>query len=191
MNKRLFISKILIGLGALSVLVVALACGGGEQEDAVTKEELRAVVQEAMAASAPEPAPAPTGPSAEEMRAMVSEAVAAAAPDALSGQEIGAMVEAAVMAMSADAVSGEDIERLVASAVEEAVSQGPYPPEQLGDRGHSRCGDCRDSDAGGDWTKRGGDERDGLRSDSGGGAPCVRSSGDRCDGRGCSRSVLS
>ena len=125
MNKRPFISKFLTGLGAISVLAAALACGGGAQEDAVTKEELRSVVQEAMAESAP--APAPTGPSAEEMRQMVSEAVAAAAPDALSGQEIGAMVEAAVRAMSADAVSGEDIERLVASAVEEAVSQGPTP----------------------------------------------------------------
>ena len=126
MNKRLFISKILTGLGAISVLAFALACGGGTQEDAVTKEELRSVVQDAMAA-APTPAPVPAGPSAEEMRQMVSEAVAAAAPDALSGQEIGAMVEAAVRAMSADAVSGEDIERLVASAVEEAVSQGPTP----------------------------------------------------------------
>ena len=125
MIKRAYISRILLGLGALSVLAVALACGGGAQEDAVTKEELRSVVQEAMAESAP--APAPTGPSAEEMRQMVSEAVAAAAPDAMSGQEIGAMVEAAVRAMSADAVSGEDIERLVASAVEDAVSQGPTP----------------------------------------------------------------
>ncbi len=127
MAKRLYIPRILIGLGAVTVLAVALACGGGAQEDAVTKEELRSVVQEAVKASAPTPAPVPAGPSAEEMRAMVAEAVADAAPPALSGQEIGAMVEAAVMAMSADAVSGEDIERLVASAVEDAVSQGPTP----------------------------------------------------------------
>ena len=127
MIKTPYISRLLIGLGAVCVLAFAIACGGGAQEDAVTKEELRAVVQEAMAESAPAPAPAPTGPSAEEMRALVSEAVAEAAPAALGPAEIGAMVEAAVAAFSADAVSGEDIEKLVAKAVEEAVSQGPTP----------------------------------------------------------------
>ena len=127
MIKRLHIPTILIGLGALSVLAVALACGGGAQEDAVTKEELRSVVQEAVAASAPTPAPVPAGPTAEEMRQMVAEAMADAAPPALGMEEIGAMVEAAVAALSADAVSGEEIEQLVAKAVEDAVSQGPTP----------------------------------------------------------------
>ena len=64
MFKRPYIHRILVLLGAISLLAFALACGGGAQEDAVTKEELRAVVQEAMADSAPEPAPAPTGPAA-------------------------------------------------------------------------------------------------------------------------------
>ena len=127
MIMRPYKSRLLIGLGAICVLAIAAACGGGAQEDAVTKEDLRSVVQEAMAESAPAPAPAPAGPSAEEMRALVSEAVAAAAPAALGPAEIGAMVEAAISAFSADTVSGEDIERLVSKAVEEAVSQGPTP----------------------------------------------------------------
>ena len=136
MIMRPYKSRLLIGLGAICVLAIAAACGGGAQEDAVTKEDLRSVVQEAMAESAPAPAPAPAGPSAEEMRALVSEAVAAAAPAALGPAEIGAMVEAAVSAFSADTVSGEDIERLVTNAVEEAVSQGPTPLSASRDRGH-------------------------------------------------------
>ena len=78
MIKIPYISRLLIGLGAVCVMAFAAACGGGAQEDAVTKEELRSVVQEAVAAAAPTPAPA--GPSAAEIRSLVSEAVAAAAP---------------------------------------------------------------------------------------------------------------
>jgi peptide/nickel transport system substrate-binding protein len=121
MIKIPYISRLLIGLGAVCVMAFAAACGGGAQEDAVTKEELRSVVQEAVAAAAPTPAPA--GPSAAEIRSLVSEAVAAAAPPGLSAAEISSLVEAAVGAATAGAVTGEDIERLAGKAVEQAVSE--------------------------------------------------------------------
>jgi peptide/nickel transport system substrate-binding protein len=112
---------LLIG-SVLSLLAfAAVACGDAKDEQAVTKQELAAAVEQAVATAAP--APAPAGPSAEEIRALVSEAVAAAAPPGLSAAEISSLVEAAVGAATAGAVTDEDIERLAGKAVEQAVSQ--------------------------------------------------------------------
>ena len=74
------------------------------------------------AAPAPAPAPAPAGPTAAEMRALMQEAIAAAAPDTASPEEIRAMVEAAVQGATASQVTGADIQGVVAGAVSKAVT---------------------------------------------------------------------
>ena len=124
MIRRPYKFRLLLGLGAVFAVGFLAACGGAEEE-AVTKEELAAALQQAVAGAAP--APAPAGPSAEEIRSLVSEAVKGAAPAGVSAQEISSVVEAAVGAATAEAVTPEDIERLVAKAVGEAAAGGPTP----------------------------------------------------------------
>ena len=64
---------LILGLAAM----LAVACGG-DDEDAVTRDELSSVVQQAVAAAVPAaPAPAPAGPSASEVEAIVSAAISA------------------------------------------------------------------------------------------------------------------
>ena len=104
------------------VAIVAVACGGAE--DAVTKEEISSVVQQAVAAAQQPAVPAAqAGPSAEEIRALVASAVAGAVPKGTSSADIQAAVEAAVNAASGDAVTAAQIEGLVSSAVESAVGE--------------------------------------------------------------------
>ncbi len=116
---------------ALLIGLVAVACSSAPEtvsEDSITKAELDAALQQAIAAAAqPAPAPAPAGPSAEEIREMVSQAVSGAVPEGTSAGEIASMVEAAVEAATAGAVTAADIDRSVAKAVEDAVSGGPTP----------------------------------------------------------------
>ncbi|MCH8061215.1 MAG: hypothetical protein IH861_01790 [Chloroflexi bacterium] len=69
------------------------------------------------------PAPAPAGPTAAEMRALMQEAIAAAAPETASPEDIRAMVEAAVRGATASQVTGADIQGVVAGAVSDAVSK--------------------------------------------------------------------
>ena len=111
--------------------LVALACSSAPDavtEDAITREELDAALQRAIAAAAqPAPAPAPAGPSAEDLRAMISEAVTGAVPEGTSADEIASMVEAAVAAATAGALTAADIDRSVAKAVEDAATGGPTP----------------------------------------------------------------
>ena len=114
--------RLLLGFGAVFAVAFVAACGA---EEGVTKEELRSVVQEAVAGAIPA-APA-AAPSAEEIRALVSEAVTAAAPPGVSSAEIKSLVEAAVGAATTEAVTAEQIEQLVSKAVGEAVSEGPTP----------------------------------------------------------------
>ncbi len=69
------------------------------------------------------PAPAAAGPSAAEIRSLMQEAIAAAAPETASPEDIRAMVEAAVQGATASQVTGADIQGVVAGAVEDAVSK--------------------------------------------------------------------
>ena len=123
MIKRRYTSRLLLGFGALLAVAFAAACGSAEE--GVTREELRTVVQEAVAGVAP--APAPAGPSAAEISGLVSAAVAAAAPAGVSSADVAAAVEAAVAAAAGEALTAADIQALVGKAVEEAVSGGPTP----------------------------------------------------------------
>ncbi|MCH7625557.1 MAG: ABC transporter substrate-binding protein [Chloroflexi bacterium] len=66
---------------------------------------------------------APAGPTAAEMRALMEEAITAAAPDTASPEEIKAMVEAAVKGATASQVTGADIQSAVAGAVADAVGK--------------------------------------------------------------------
>ena len=124
-------TKLLLLVVAMLIGVVAVACSSDQEavsEDAITRDELDAALQKAIAAAAqPAPAPAPAGPSAEEIREMVSQAVSGAVPEGTSAAEIASMVEAAVEAATAGAITTADIDRSVAMAVEDAVSGGPTP----------------------------------------------------------------
>ena len=125
------IQRLLLVIGSVVglVAVAVLACSSPQDtvtKDAITKDELNAALQQAIAGAA-QPAPASSGPSAEEIRDLVSEAVSGAVPEGTSADEIASMVEAAVVAATAGAVTAADIDRSVTKAVEDAVSGGPTP----------------------------------------------------------------
>ena len=147
-RKSLWLS---IGSAISLLAIVAVACGSAEEE-AVTKDELAAALQQAVAAAAPAaPAPAPAGVSATEMKALVEAAVSSASGDAvtaaqieglvakavesaamagptpLTSAEIKGIVSAAVSSATGDAVTAAEIESLVAKAVESAAMAGPAP----------------------------------------------------------------
>ena len=90
--------RLLFGLGAvLALAIVAAGCGGAD-EDAVTRDELSSVVQQAVAAAAP------AGVSSADIATAVEAAVASAAsggPTPLSSSQVEAIVAAAVAAIPA------------------------------------------------------------------------------------------
>ena len=120
------IRAITSGIVGLALLLALVACSQ-PAPSGVTSEELRSVVQEAVAQSQPPPAPAPAGPSAEEIRAMLQTAVEGAVPEGTSAEEISAMVEAAVEAAQQPALSPADIEKLLSTAVMESTADSPEP----------------------------------------------------------------
>ena len=131
----------------VSVLVVAflsaflMACG--QQDESVTPEELRTVVQEAVAQA--QPAPGSPDISADEIREIVATAVGTALAQTQSAlplqgpseEEIGEIVakvidEALVQAESAPAPAGpsvEEIREIVASSIEERIADIPTADE--------------------------------------------------------------
>ena len=120
-----YMSRLLLGFGAVLALAFVVACSSAEE--GVTQEELAAALQQAVAGAAPAPAPAPAGPSAAEISKLVSDAVAASAPAGVSSADIAAAVEAAVASSAGEAVTAAEIQALVGKAVEGAVMAGPSP----------------------------------------------------------------
>ena len=136
-------NKLFALMGALLIVVAlaAVACGGDEPEPAepaLSEEQLRSIVEDAVAKSIPEPQ---QQVSAEEIQAMVEAAVmeagssqispdqimemvqgavAMAAAQGASPEEIQAMVENAVMAATADGITSEDVQAAISMAVMEA-----------------------------------------------------------------------
>ena len=120
----------LVGVGAL-------ACAS-DSAPALDETQLRSIVEDAVAKSAPEPQPqvsaqeikamvessmmdmASSQVSAQEIQRMVESAVASAAGEGASTQELQALVQSAVMAITADAVTSADVQAAVSKAVIEA-----------------------------------------------------------------------
>ena len=128
-----------------------MACGGDEPEPAepaLTEEQLRGIVQDAVSQAMPEPQQQVSAEeiqamveaammeagssqmSADQIMEMVEGAVAMAAAQGASPAEIQAMVEGAVMAATADGVTSEDVQAAIAMAVMEA-QEGAVTSEQV------------------------------------------------------------
>lgn len=119
----------------LAVLPLALAaCGGGATATPqptptpLNMEELRSLVQEAVAASMPTAASASGEPALTEgqLQALVARAVADAMPTAATGltaAEVEGLVQAAVASAMTPGVSQADLEAAVAAAVAQAAGE--------------------------------------------------------------------
>ena len=144
------VNRLFALMGALLIVVAlaAAACGGDEPEPALSEEQLRSIVEDAVAKSIPEPQ---QQVSAEEIQAMVEKAVmeagssqvspdqimemvegavAMAAAQGASPEEIQSMVERAVMAATADGVTSEDVQAAISMAVMEA-QEGAVTSEEV------------------------------------------------------------
>ena len=114
--------KALVGLIAIMVLSVAIACGGDDDEaapapaPAIDTAELARVVQQAVQQAATEQV------SAAEIQRLVEVAVAAGAPETATPAEIRAMVEQAVAASAQPGATAAEIEALVTKAVSESAA---------------------------------------------------------------------
>ena len=115
----------------------ALACAS-DSAPALDETQLRSIVEDAVAKSAPEPQQqvsaqeikamvessmmdmASSQVSAQEIQRMVESAVGSAAGEGASAQELQALVQSAVMAITADAVTNADVQAAVSKAVMEA-----------------------------------------------------------------------
>ena len=140
-------------MGALLIVVAlaAVACGGDEPEPAepaLSEDQLRSIVEDAVAKSIPEPQQQVSAEeiqamvekavmeagssqiSADEIMEMVQGAVAMAAAQGASPEEIQAMVEKAVMAATAEGVTSEDVQSAISMAVMEA-QEGAVTSEQV------------------------------------------------------------
>ena len=73
------------------------------------------------------PAPAPAGPSAEEIRAVVKEAVEASASESTGPADIQSIVDAAIIASSQTQISATEIQNLVETAVMDATPNQMEP----------------------------------------------------------------
>ena len=127
----------LIGLLLALAGMGALACTS-DSAPALNETQLRSIVEDAVAKSAPEPQQqvsaqeikamveasmmdmASSQVSAQEIQRMVEGAVASAAGEGASTQELQALVQSAVMAITADAVTNADVQAAVSKAVMEA-----------------------------------------------------------------------
>ncbi len=127
----------LIGLLLALAGMGALACTS-DSAPALSETQLRSIVEDAVAKSAPEPQQqvsaqeikamveasmmdmASSQVSAQEIQRMVEGAVASAAGEGASTQELQALVQSAVMAITADAVTNADVQAAVSKAVMEA-----------------------------------------------------------------------
>jgi glycine betaine/proline transport system substrate-binding protein len=134
----------LIGLLLAFAGMATLACAS-EAEPALNEAQMRSIVQEAVAKSAPAPQPqvsaeeiksmvesampmAPEPVSAEEIKSMVEEAMPMA-PEPVSAAEIKSMVESSMMDMASSQVSAEEIQSMVEKAVSSAAMEGASAQE--------------------------------------------------------------
>ena len=107
---------------SLVILLVALSCSE-EVTPTATPDTAAAVQQAIQQALADRPSGA-QGPSSEDIAALVQSAVAASAPEGASAEQMQEMVEAAVAAAAGESgVSEADLQAVVAMAVEAAVSE--------------------------------------------------------------------
>ena len=114
----------MIGLLLAFVGMATLACAS-EAEPALDEAQMRSIVQDAVAKSAPAPQPQV---SAEEIKSMVEEAMPMA-PEPVSAAEIKSMVDSAMMGMADSQVSAEDIQSMVEKAVSDAAMEGASPQD--------------------------------------------------------------
>ena len=110
-------------VSVLVALMAAAACGGDDtaKAPAIDTDELSALVAAAVKDATPD---VPDAITAEEISALVETAIAAAIPEGASAEEIAALVEGAVSAATAGGVTAEDVEALVTAAVSEAAAAG-------------------------------------------------------------------
>ena len=114
----------LIGLLLAFAGMATLACAS-EAEPALDEAQMRSIVQEAVAKSAPAPQPQV---SAEEIKSMVESAMPMA-PEPVSAEEIKSMVESSMMDMASSQVSAEEIQSMVEKAVSGAAMEGASAQE--------------------------------------------------------------
>ena len=114
----------MIGLLLAFAGMATLACAS-EAEPALDEAQMRSIVQEAVAKSAPAPQPQV---SAEEIKSMVESAMPMA-PEPVSAAEIKSMVDSAMMGMADSQVSAEDIQSMVENAVSSAAMEGASTQE--------------------------------------------------------------
>ena len=123
--QRLWFVKVswVVLVSVLVALMTAAACGGDDtaKAPAIDTEDLSALVQAAVKEATPD---VPEAITAEEISALVETAIAAAIPEGASAEEIAALVEGAVAAATAGGVTAEDVEALVTAAVSEAAAAG-------------------------------------------------------------------
>ena len=115
----------LIGLLLALVGMGALACAS-DSAPALDETQLRSIVEDAVAKSAPEPQ---QQVSAQEIKAMVESSMMDMASSQVSAQEIKAMVESSMMDMASSQVSAQEIQRMVESAVASAAGEGASAQE--------------------------------------------------------------
>ena len=94
------------------------------QAPALDREEMRALVREAVSEAGGAAPASDAGVSGEEVRAAVSEAVAGLDRSGLSAEEIRGLVEEVVAEAETPTITLEDVEELVMRAVEEARDPG-------------------------------------------------------------------
>ena len=133
---------ILMGLMLAVFAITAVSCAAEETpapaQPALSEEQLRSIVSEAVAQAQPAPQQQVSGDeisamvtaamgamtssqvSASEIQSMVENAVAGAAAEGATPEQIQSMVESAVMAASADAVTGDDVQSAISQAVRSA-----------------------------------------------------------------------
>ena len=134
----------MIGLLLAFVGMATLACAS-EAEPTLDEAQMRNIVQDAVAKSAPAPQPqvsaaeiksmvesampmAPEPVSAAEIKSMVESAMPMA-PEPVSAEEIKSMVESSMMDMASSQVSADEIQSMVEKAVSSAAMEGASAQE--------------------------------------------------------------
>ena len=137
----------MIGLLLAFAGMATLACAS-EAEPTLDEAQMRSIVQDAVAKSAPAPQPqvsaeeiksmvesampampeAPEPVSAAEIKSMVESAMPMV-PEPVSAAEIKSMVESSMMDMASSQVSAQEIQSMVENAVSGAAMEGASPQE--------------------------------------------------------------
>ena len=122
-------SVALFGVLLATVAIAAIACSSDSAESALTEAQMRSIVADAVAQSAPAPM---EQVSASEIKSMVESAMPAPM-EQVSASEIKSMVDSAMTGamsdMSGSQVSASEIKSMVESAVSSAAMEGASPEE--------------------------------------------------------------